>query len=233
MPKPKSSSAYTPPSKTQHTSNPSISSLASFSHASDLRRDSSASPFTPAPSISGPIPALPQRHHHQPSRENSLRDRDRDPTRQPSTSSQYNPYTSLPTSHSISESQNTTSIPPSLQMSNNIGSSNVPVMSPIPRSSSSASHMSIKSTSSGGSFRRGSFASIRTNDPLPPLPNQPTSMRSSLYSVSDDSHNLSSTKSDKSATKFTLERPADDAIVEQMFNDLIVSLFSLFLKSSF
>lgn len=213
MPKPKPTPAYVPPSRSDHALTPSVSSASVYSHAADLRRDSSASPFTPPPSISGPIPPLPpQRYQNQPSRETSFRDREyREAPRRPSlrdspgsTPPQHNPYVSTSQPGSYSNLPSGHSTPP------------IPSNS-LPRTSSNASHMSIKSTSSAGSMHRGSLASIRTNDPLPPLPHQSPSSRSSLYSVDD----VASSKSSKS--EFHLERPTDDAVIEQMFNDLIVS----------
>lgn len=218
MPKPKQQQQQQPPplpSKNNDTNAlaPSISNASSiFSHhsAADLRRETSASSFTPAPSISRPIPPLPQRQHqHQSSREY------RDP-RRPSASSSLISPTSAKLTSSISDSFHS------------IAGQSSPTSASLPRAVSSASHVSAKSNSSAGSYsipHRGSIASMRTNDPLPLLPNQThsssPSLRSSMYSVPDDS--LTLTRTNKSTADFSLERPTDDSVIEEMFHDLIVS----------
>ena len=253
MPKPN----YGPPhNSTQNTDpnalTPSISTASTASHFShhvaDLRRENSSSSFTPTPSISGPIPPLPPRQYHQPPRETYNRDQYRESTassRRPSLRDSHASTITSPTATKYSSHASlNNSLPENSLLSNspqpNPGSSSghsTPTSSTVlPRVLSSASHMSMKSNSSAGSYsipHRGSVASIRTNDPLPPLPNQHTapSIRSSLYSVIDDGHSLSSTRTNKSTAEFSLERPTDDAIIEQMFNDLIVSYFPIYKKS--
>lgn len=182
----------------------SRSSTASSEASQDFRRDAS-NVFTPTPSISGPIPPLPNRTQPA-SRENSHR--------RPSTSSsKFNAFSFSPSSKNAEAHKSVASTIPNNNTSNNSG-----YASPIPRSSSSGS---ARSANSIASFHRGSMASIRTNDTLAPVQSQAL-QRSSIYSMNDDTHSLSTTKS-KSASEFHLERPADDSVIDQMFEDLIVS----------
>lgn len=262
MPKPKPPQiTYVPPngsSGNNLTPTMSNASLASnHTYNGDLRRDKSSSSFTPAPVISGPIPPLPkQRHHHLTSRDSSasLRDREyrdvsgsrRPPTRDPSGgSSQFNPYTivvppnsgittdhsnisaPIPISSSYSHQDNLSPLSPTMSIASSL-------------SPSSVSHMSTQSTSTSATHNtpRGSVSSSRSHEishPIiqhHPIPVSP-STRSSLYTQADDSQSLSTTRTGRSTAEFYLERPTDDSVIEQMFNDLIVCIHFLNLKFTY
>lgn len=232
--------AYSSPS-TSVSSN-SAASQSSYLVA-DLRREQSSNSFTPATVISGPIPPLPKRNHHQPGRDSpaSLREREysgsgrRAPSREPSggslnsNSSGFSPYTvnltssgglSSPNQNGISHyNHHDTFTPhsPPLSLTSSI-------------SPSSTSRMSTQSTSTAATHNtpRGSVSSARSHEISSPMiqhfSNSGSSVvRSSLYSTIDDHNSHSSNRSGKTAMEFHLERPTDDKIIEQMFNDLIVS----------
>lgn len=271
MPKPKAPQVtYMPPngnstgSNNGSTNNHHISLSSSISSASlssnhtynsDLRREKSSSSFKPLPVISGPIPPLPQRQHHQSlaARDSSasLRDREyrdlsgsarRPPSRDPSGgstashTSKFNPYTIVVSPNgSITDGSNTISVTsqhPSAfyNHQDNLSPHSPPLSVTSSLSPSSTSHMSTQSTSTAATHNtpRGSVSSSRSHEISNPIiqpfsiPGSP-SARSSLYSTIDDNHGTS-TRTGKSNAEFHLERPTDDAVIEQMFNDLIVSI---------
>lgn len=223
---------------------PSISSASVAVHqphlAADLRRDKSSSSFTPAPVISGPIPPLPKRNHnhtqipHDTSA--NLRDREyyagsarRPPSREtsggsttPSTSVMY-PLNLTPPGMSYSPTPNGKSLNESYSPqspTSSVGSS----LSP-----SSASHFSSRSASTATTHitPKGSSSNLRSEISNPILQHSPNSNAPPLptmYSIGDDHKG----GKNGSAADFHLERPSDDRVIEQMFNDLIVSSVFVF-----
>lgn len=216
-------------------------STASTVNIGDLKREKSttSSGFTPAPVISGPIPPLPQRTHHQQqqsrlsnkSSASNLRDR-RPPSREASGGSthshKFNPFASESTI------VKTTISSPIQNLSE---FSSVSPQSPTPSTSStfsptSTSHMSTQSVSTAATHitPRGSVSSSRSHEISAPTHNQhisypiTPSVRSSLYSTIEEGTSTTTLKNSK-PSEFHLERPTDDSVIEQMFNDLIVSFF--------
>lgn len=217
---------------------PSISSAYIAVHqphlATDLRRDKSSSSFTPAPVISGPIPPLPKRNHnHTPVPHDTsanLREREyyagsarRPSSREtsggsttPSSSGMY-PLNLTPPGMSHSPTSNGKALNESYSPqspTSSVGSS----LSP-----SSASHFSSRSASTAATHvtPKGSSSNLRSEISNPILQHSPNSNAPPLptmYSIGDDH------KAGKSGatTEFHLERPSDDRVIEQMFNDLIV-----------
>lgn len=227
-----------------HNLTPSVSTSSTSGHqaylAADLRREKSSSSFTPATVISGPIPPLPKRNHlpSLTTRDSnaSLREREysqslarRPPSRDPSggsANSSYNPYSSLSPNSIPSHSPNSAS-----HYAPDSGSPSSPTMSLTSSFSPSiSSHMSTQSTSTLATHNtpRGSVSSVRhpeiSNPVITHIPNSiPPSARSSLYSSVDEHNSSQATRTGKPTPEFHFDRPTDDAVIEQMFNDLIVS----------
>ncbi len=232
----KSPSTYTPPNNgSSNNLTPAVSTTSTV-NISDLKREksTSSSGFTPTPVISGPIPPLPQRTHHQQQQKlstkssaSNLRDR-RPPSREASGGSthshKFNPFN---TDSSNVKSTISSPIPNFSEFSS--ASPQSPTFSVSSTfSPTSTSHMSTQSASTAATHitPRGSVSSARSHEVPASTINQHISypinpsVRSSLYSTAEEG--TGATKPSK-PSEFHLERPADDAVIEQMFNDLIVS----------
>lgn len=221
----KTSATYVPPNNLT----PTLSTSSNHTMI-DLRRDKSSTAFTPAPAISGPIPPLPKRHPHTQNQQQTLSTKTssssltgqtgsgRRPSRETSGGSgKFHPPTLDP-----KYLKSNISAPIQGTLESTAPNSPTPSMRSFSPTSSTLSSISSSATPPRGSVSSASSKSHEISGPmLKASTNNSTSVRSSIYSTMDDNQSLAASKNSKS-TEFYLERPTDEAEIEQMFNDLIV-----------